>query len=145
MRLGFGDGGQYHRACYCKHTPTISWSWLHIQWFITQRCWYTTSPIQAHLQTHCFILPSLHQIILCHPPSPSLQSWTTYHIPPSSSKSILGPYIPKSTIAYPPHTESILGPYIPKYHPPSYPTNLSTSKIHTPIIHPQNPTPFIPN
>ena len=34
------------------------------------------------------------------PPPPSLQPRKTYHIPPSSSKSILGPYVPKSTIIH---------------------------------------------
>ena len=49
------------------------------------------------------------------PPPPSLQTRTTYHIPPSSSKSILGPYIPKSTIASPSHTKSILLSFILKF------------------------------
>ena len=67
------------------------------------------------------------------PPPPSLQPKTIYHIPPSSAKSILGPYVPKSTILHPPisHHKNpipsipmqdlqrhILGHIIP-HHPPT--------------------------
>ena len=81
------------------------------------------------------------------------------------SKSILGPYIPKSTIPNPSSPSSILGPYIPKskltyppqfppfHHPsrcvpmPIFPPPPSTQafqpNIHQPCLPPTHSTPLI--
>ena len=85
------------------------------------------------------------------------------------SKSILGPYIPKSTILNPMSPSSILGPYIPKFklsptYPPKFPpfhhpsrcvpmtifpppssthSQVFQPSIYQPCIPPKHSTPFI--
>ena len=83
------------------------------------------------------------------------------------SKSILGPYIPKSTIPNPSYPSSILGPYIPKSkltYPPQFPpfhhpsrcvpmtiflppssthSQVFQPSIHPPCLSPTHSTPLI--